>query len=91
MMQPGHHAPGFFASTLRRIIADVHGVPDFLDRPPIQPSTLPPPQTPPGALGSWRNMCRPAAQDDKGSQGPQAEKESLSLFLTQTAKDYYFP
>lgn len=23
--QPGHHAPGFFASTLRRIIADVHG------------------------------------------------------------------
>lgn len=29
--QPGHHAPGFFVSTLRRIIADVHGVPDFLD------------------------------------------------------------
>lgn len=36
--QPGHHAPGFFASTLRRIIADVHGVPDFLDPcHPIQP------------------------------------------------------
>lgn len=35
MMQPGHHAPGFSVSTLRRIIADVHGVPDFLDQPEI--------------------------------------------------------
>lgn len=37
--QPGHHAPGFFVSTLRRIIADVHGVPDFLDR--ATPSNFP--------------------------------------------------
>lgn len=29
------HAPSLFVSTLRRIIADVHGVPDFLDQPEI--------------------------------------------------------
>ncbi len=33
--QPGHHAPGFVTSDFRRIIADVHGVPDFLDQPEI--------------------------------------------------------
>lgn len=33
------HAPGFSVSTSRRIIADVRGVPDFLDR--ATPSNLP--------------------------------------------------